>query len=112
MFVLEEILLTITTTFATLDFTLLLEVTSFWTRCIANRQCFVHVRRFVVFVLEEILLAITTTFATLDFTLLLEVICLPGQAALLTVNVSHMYGTSWFLCLKKYCLLLLLLLLF
>ena len=67
-----------------------------WTCCIANRQCFAHVQRFVVFVFEEILLTISTTFATVDYTLLLEVICLPGHAASLTVNVSHTYGALWF----------------
>ena len=82
-----------------------------WTRCIANRQCFAHVRRFVVFVLEEILLTTTTTSTVVDYTLLLEVIWLPGHAALLTVNVLHTYGALWSFCLKKYCLLLFLLLL-
>ena len=68
--VFEEILLPISTTFANVDYTLLLLmlITHYyykwydsWTRCIANRQCFAHVRRFVVFVLEEMLLTATTS---------------------------------------------------
>ena len=64
VFVFEDILLTIATTFS-VEYTLLLESdVSSCTRCMANRQCFAHVRRFVVFVFEEILVTTSITSAT------------------------------------------------
>ena len=63
--VFEEILLTTSTTSTTVrknivTITIRSDIAS-WTRCIANRQCFAHVRRIAVLAFGEILLTTITT---------------------------------------------------